>query len=606
MRIISFVFFILVAAAANCQWNSNPVINNIVTNAPDYQGGSSIASDGAGGVIITWYGNVNATDNYIYAQRFDAHGNILWAGNGVEICSATGIRYFPQIASDGNGGALISWPDKRNGNSDIYAQLIDSNGVAQWLANGVAVCTAANDQDGIIVLNNAPGNFIISWFDYRGGSTTDIYAQQLNAGGNALWAADGVAISTASAYQLYPDIITDGNDGAIICWQDNRSGNYDIYAQRINSSGTTLWIPSGAAVCTAAGTQGDAKLISDGNNGAIITWEDYRFGSSSDIYAGRINALGIPQWANNGVAVCTEANYQQDPKIISDGSGGAIITFMDLRNSVGFANNDIYTQRINANGSNIWIANGVAVCNNASDQRYPKLATNNNGGAFITWMDKRGTDQDIYAQMINNNGVSLWPGNGIAICKAANNQDYPLIINNKNNEAVIAWEDLRNGNNDIYASRLTDGIISLCPPASGTVMNTNLNGTVFQWQLSTDGGATFADITDNANYMGSNSASLQLINIPSSWYGYQYRCVTDGSNSISFTLRFVSYWKGANSSAWEDAGNWSCGNLPDANTEVIIDNGNVLLNSNAACRSLAAKTGVAFTINPGFTLTVTR
>ncbi|MEI9935132.1 MAG: hypothetical protein WDM71_09865 [Ferruginibacter sp.] len=39
-------------------------------------------------------------------------------------------------------------------------------------------------------------------------------------------------------------------------------------------------------------------------------------------------------------------------------------------------------------------------------------------------------------------------------------------------------------------------------------------------------------------------------------------------------------------SAWENPTNWSCGELPDANTNVIIDSGTVVLNSNTSVRSI--------------------
>ncbi|MDI6808208.1 MAG: hypothetical protein QME66_04385 [Candidatus Eisenbacteria bacterium] len=78
-------------------------------------------------------------------------------------------------------------------------------------------------------------------------------------------------------------------------------------------------------ICTASGGQTDPKIIGDGAGGAIITWYDNRSGSY-DIYAQRINASGIVQWTANGVVICTAATYQFNPTIASDGSGGAIIT----------------------------------------------------------------------------------------------------------------------------------------------------------------------------------------------------------------------------------------------------------------------------------------
>jgi len=38
-------------------------------------------------------------------------------------------------------------------------------------------------------------------------------------------------------------------------WKDERNGNIDIYAQRIDASDVPLWAVDGVPVCTAAGDQ---------------------------------------------------------------------------------------------------------------------------------------------------------------------------------------------------------------------------------------------------------------------------------------------------------------------------------------------------------------
>ncbi|WP_340114992.1 DUF7507 domain-containing protein [Maribellus mangrovi] len=45
----------------------------------------------------------------------------------------------------------------------------------------------------------------------------------------------------------------------------------------------------------------------------------------------------------------------------------------------------------------------------------------------------------------------------------------------------------------------------------------------YQWQLSTDGGATFNDIADGANYSGAQNDTLQLLDVPITFNGNKYR-----------------------------------------------------------------------------------
>jgi hypothetical protein len=142
----------------------------------------------------------------------------------------------------------------------------------------------------------------------------------------------------------------------------------------------------------------------------------------------------------------------------------------------------------------------------------------------------------------------------------------------------------------------------LCPGGNDT-LSVNLSGITYQWQSDTTGNG-FANISDNNNYTGTNTANLQLTNIPSSWYGYQYRCVVDTLNSSSFILTFKNTWAGAADTSWENPANWSCGELPDANTDVIINSGTVIVSSNPNVRSLTLGTGVIFTISPNSVLTI--
>jgi hypothetical protein len=215
-----------------------------------------------------------------------------WSDNpnvNTPICTASNNQYSPTITSDGAGGAIITWLDYRSGsNYDIYAQRIDASGAIQWSPNGEAICSPSNYPT---ITSDGAGGAIIAWEDYRWGSNHDIYAQRIDASGTSLWYEYGEAICTASDYQWTPRIISDGSGGAIIAWRDDRNGNPDIYAQRINASGAIQWTPNGEAICTESDDQWNPRIIIDGAGGAIITWQDYRNGYS-DIYAQRIYSNG--------------------------------------------------------------------------------------------------------------------------------------------------------------------------------------------------------------------------------------------------------------------------------------------------------------------------
>jgi len=336
-------------ANGTVQWAANGIC---VCNAVNVQNNPTIISDGSGGAIITWQDTRDGALD-IYAQRLDANGIALWNINGIPICNTDNKQENPIIASDGLGGAIIAWQDNRNGTSqindyDIYVQRINANGDVQWAVNGLAICSLTGNQVYPQIINNKADEVIITWFDFRNSIDSDIYAQRLSNNGSVLWTNDGVAICTATNLQQYPVLVEDGANGAIVTWYDYRTGVFDVYAQRININGDVTWTTDGVPISIEVNAQMSPDIISDGQGGAIIAWRDYRNDIDVNIYAQRVSANGIVQWLENGIAISTAAESQYPPIIASDNQGGAIITWWDYRNN-GLTS-DIYAQQVSHNG----------------------------------------------------------------------------------------------------------------------------------------------------------------------------------------------------------------------------------------------------------------
>jgi len=176
---------------------------------------------------------------------------------------------------------------------------------------------------------------------------------------------------------------------------------------------------------------------------------------------------------------------------------------------------------------------------------------------------------------------------------------------NGDNKTDLIVANAASGNISILRNQIGEPIVTqLCPLIGNTTLRAFKLGANYQWQLSSDS-IHYNDINNSANYNGVNSDTLQLNNISSSWYGYQYRCNVDGFFSDIFTLKFTDTWVGSINSVWENPANWSCGTVPDFNTDVKINIGTVVVNSNVTVRSLSVSPGASFTVNPPYNLTVT-
>ncbi|MFX0024508.1 MAG: hypothetical protein ACFE9S_19495 [Candidatus Hermodarchaeota archaeon] len=437
--------------------SSTSWIDNVIPICTEWgdQWGLEICSDGVGGAIITWRDGRNGAWD-IYAQRVDSSGSIQWTTNGIAICNETDHQIDPKICSDGHGGAFIVWGDRRNGNNyQIYAQRVNADGIIQWSENGIVICDrrcVVNHQ----ILYGNDENLIVTWIDYR--PDDGIFAQKVDLNGNIQWKTNGIPICNATSTQWDPRICTDGEDGAIIIWDDERRFDYlneDIYAQRISSNGIVQWEINGVNISNSIGSTSPAQLVSDKNGGAIITWLDDRSGDYN-VYSQRVNSTGSIQWVPDGITICNANNSQGSTCIVEDGLGGVVITWEDCRTG---SNWDIYAQRIGLDGSIKWEEDGVLLYNANNDgdlysTLYHQSYYNGKNGVFLVYLDYRNTDssRDIYAQHLNLNGKIQWEHNGKAICNDLSDQGSPKAAITGFGKAIIVWGDNRNFDTDIYAS----------------------------------------------------------------------------------------------------------------------------------------------------------
>jgi hypothetical protein len=235
-----------VNASGAVQWTVDGVAICTATGDQVY---STITSDGAGGAIITWEDG-RGYDDDIYAQRVNASGAVQWTADGVAICTAHGeaggggpfsstySQYAPQIISDGTGGAIIAWSAMWQifdyFRFDIYGQRVDASGAVQWAENGVGLGSSEDGLGGLQIISDGVGGAIATFQLYRSGYYYDIYARRVDISGAFQWSA---ALCTATASQMNPAITSDGADGAVIAWKDNRCGEQLIFAQRVTASG---------------------------------------------------------------------------------------------------------------------------------------------------------------------------------------------------------------------------------------------------------------------------------------------------------------------------------------------------------------------------------
>lgn len=351
--------------------------------------------DGDGGLIVSWMdhraGNID-----IFVQKIDRDGIVAWLSSGVPVATSGDDEYYPAIVAFSGGGAFVAWQAGEDGSSSVIVQRVDDGGNVQWGSAGVCVSDVEGQRLPSMISDGADGVIVI-WISGDAENSV-IRAQRIDSAGNLLWTSSGLEVCSACDVHSFVCACADGSGGAILTWQDIRNGNHDIYMQRIDASGNIVWNTDGLAIGSGTGDQWLPQADSDRSGGVFVTWMNDSSGEN-DIYAQRIDDSGNSLWGEEGVAVCTAMSQQLNPQIIWAGDSEAIIVWQDGRGE----DYDIYAQKIGGSGESRWLAGGVPIAALSGNQRLPELAGDGNGGAMIAWEDWN-EESDIHCQRINASG----------------------------------------------------------------------------------------------------------------------------------------------------------------------------------------------------------
>jgi filamentous hemagglutinin family protein len=357
----------------------------------DYPGNEqyspSITALADGGYVVTWGSKDNGNDD-IYAQRYDANGNAV--GSEFVVSNAPTAEYSPTITALADGGFVIAWRSRGNldillQRYDIYAQRYDASGKAIGEAFAISDPTAIHLSSEPAIAALADGGFVTTW-----ASTTrvdgpsnvydsGVYGRRYDAMGNAL-GSEFLISNIGRSLSSRPTIATLSDGSFVVTWGSD-SG---LLARRYNATGNAV---GSEFLINEVGLQ--ASLAPLVNGGFVVTWTERNFTNRYDVYARRYDANGNAVENkflislgdfNNGTAILHRVN----PAISSLADGGFIVTWENFFNSglyfdiVGFVN--LYAQRYDASGNKV---GSEFLVSNKGTRTIPSIITSANGIAAL-------------------------------------------------------------------------------------------------------------------------------------------------------------------------------------------------------------------------------
>ncbi len=212
----------------------------------------------ASGYAVTWRDTRNGASNAdVFVTLLTAAGAIAGAGASHDLPVSTdpGNQVTPVIGWSTNGiGYVAAWVDTNIVNWEIHSRSIDLNGALGSVYN--VVNTPAKNPSNPALVAGAAG-FGLVWTDTRD-TNLEIYFTRISYFGSE-YGVDTRVTNDANISNM-PALAWTGAE-FLTAWQDNRTGSYEIWLQRIASDSTL----AGSAVRLTGGDFSTPALASSGN-----------------------------------------------------------------------------------------------------------------------------------------------------------------------------------------------------------------------------------------------------------------------------------------------------------------------------------------------------
>ena len=351
----------------------------------------AVVADGSGGVYVSWAEQATNGDMSVWLLRVRPDGRPArgWPEDGLALSAPSPMALYPSLVRS-RKGAAVAWLEARNSKAWIRLVARDANGrgLARWPADGFSLQTCeCSLGDAILLASDDRAGLFLAWTEMQK-FLSDLkvsYVSEPAATVRTWTAVSGAVPPRATLLDNHPEMVGDGFGGAIMVWADERSQNAggprdltDTFGQRITASGNDAWTPAAPGnhpIAAGPGYQMNPHVVSDGRGGALLTWNE--FGPFVAV-SGRVQHLDsqgrvAPGWPASGVALGLEV-----ASLTPDLNGGALAVWIDSTGS--------YLQHFESRWSP---QAGVSAPLSLEPRRSNlRITSDGRGGAFMAWEER--------------------------------------------------------------------------------------------------------------------------------------------------------------------------------------------------------------------------
>jgi len=456
---LCFVAIVMLASTAWAQWSSDPNQNLALSNIPGAdQVQPKVLPLPNNSWYVSWFNN-NPNDpppnGYdVYYQMLNPNGFEQFPHDGIQVAKLTlSSTEDYGLAIDADGNALLAFLDDRKdpSNPQVTAAKMSPSGQPLWGASGIALTFDSAFHGSPKIAATSDGYVVVAWV-----SNSSVVLQKLDANGRPQWVGGtaftyGVTLQETGFNYLLADLHAADNGSVIVSWVRNKghgSNNY-LYANKISAAGKTLWGAGNVKVYDGGSLQfGEFPyFVPDGSGGAVFSW--FTSSPSLQVYAQHILTDGTEAFGHNGAVGSTnQSNLRVSPSASYYPATQETFLFWTEEDSNQFENG-VSGQKFNSAGARQWGASGLPIVPLGSDSQIWVENVQIGTGALVFWVDSPGPGSGtLQAAKLDGAGNFVCAQFGVSTASA---DKFRLSTNIASSGlAAVAWEDDRNGENDIF------------------------------------------------------------------------------------------------------------------------------------------------------------
>ncbi len=451
--------------------------------------------------------------------------------------------------------------------SNTWTQKANFGGIARTYAVGFSIGTK-----GYVGTGNQAATYLTDFWEWD--QTANTWTQKGNCGGTVRSQAVGFSIGTKGYIGTGTNNVTYLND----FWEWNQTTN--TWTQKANVGG----LARSAAVGFSIGTKG---FIGLGNNTDFWEWDQatntwiqknnfpgtYRFAAIGF-------AIGSKGYVGTGTNSTTQFNdfWEFDPTLNSWTQEASFVTGRSFASGVSIGTKGYLCAGWDGTNKfkDLYEFDPGTGCTSISISSQPSNQNVTTGSGAIFNVSASGTSPYTYQWQVStnsggnwsnlsNSGNTTWTAGGSSSTLTVSNTSTGQ--NNYQYRCVVSNSCPSSENSGAGILTVSSGCISISitsNPSNQTVITSNAatfsvsaSGTTpytYQWQVSTNGGSSWSNLSNNGNTTwttGGSSSTLTITNTSTGQNNYQYRCVVNNScpssatsGSGTLTINPVTYWIG--------------------------------------------------------------